>query len=68
MPTSRAGSNGCDGEPIRTVPSSCPCRPARIFSSVDLPQPEGPTSDTSSPGITSKVASEIARCSLRPLR
>ena len=29
-------------EPMRTVPWSCPCRPARIFSSVDLPQPDGP--------------------------
>ena len=31
-------------------------------------QPEGPTSDTSSPGMTSKVASEIAACSVLPLR
>ena len=38
------------------------CRPARILSSVDLPQPDGPTIDTSSPGMTSKLASEIARC------
>src|SRR3954468_2943034 len=68
MPTSRDGSNGCDGEPMRSSPPSCGCRPARIFSSVDLPQPEGPTSDSSSPGMTSKLASEIARCSPYTLR
>src|SRR5574341_1270620 len=33
-----------------------------ILRSVYLPQPEGPTSETSSPGSTSKVASEIAKC------
>ena len=66
MPMSRAGSKGCFAEPMRTVPPSCVCSPARIFSSVLLPQPEGPTSATSSPGITSKLASEIARCCLRP--
>ena len=32
-----------------------------------LPQPDGPTSDTSSPGMTSKVAFEIARCVFAPL-
>ena len=68
MPMSRAGSNGWLGEPMRTSPESCGCRPASTFSKVDLPQPDGPTSATSSPGITSKVASEIARCSLRPVR
>src|SRR5919201_5755347 len=68
MPTSRDGSKGCEGEPIRNSPPSAGCRPARIFSSVDLPQPEGPTSDTSSPGMTSKLASEIARCSPYTLR
>ena len=67
MPTSRAGSNGTFAEPMVTVPPSCGCRPARILSSVLLPQPDGPTSDTSSPGMTSKVAFEIARCVFAPL-
>ena len=45
MPMSRAGSNGT-ASPSRSSPSpaSCGCRPARIFSSVLLPQPDGPTS------------------------
>ncbi len=67
MPMSRAGSNGVVDEPILTVPASCGCRPARIFSSVLLPQPDGPTRQASSPGMTSKVASEIARCAFAPL-
>jgi hypothetical protein len=37
------------------------------LSSVLLPHPDGPTSDTSSPGMTSKVAFEIARCAFAPL-
>ena len=36
-------------------------RPARIFSKVVLPQPEGPTSATNSPAATSKLTSETAR-------
>ena len=50
------------------LPESCGCRPARIFSSVVLPQPDGPTSETSSPSSTSKVASEIARNSCPRVR
>ena len=60
MPMSRAGSKGWVSEPRRTVPHTWGCRPARIFSKVLLPQPEGPTSATSSPGSTSKVASLMA--------
>ena len=67
MPMSRLGSNGFDGEPIVTVPASCGCSPARIFRSVLLPQPDGPTRQASSPGITSKVAFEIARCAVDPV-
>ena len=67
MPMSRLGSNGTDAEPIFTVPASCGCSPARIFSSVLLPQPEGPTRQASSPGMTSNVTSEIARCARAPL-
>src|SRR5688500_9325846 len=62
MPTSRDGSNGWLAEPMRSSPPSRGCSPARILSSVDLPQPDGPTSETSSPGMTSKLASDIARC------
>ncbi len=68
MPMSRVGSNGCAREPIVTSPASCGCRPARIFSSVVLPQPDGPTSATSSPASTSNVASEMARNSVPRVR
>ena len=39
--------------PIRSVPEVTVSRPATIRSSVDLPQPEGPTSTTSSPSAMS---------------
>src|SRR5579863_6203605 len=61
MPISRAGSNGWPGEPIFTDPVSQLSRPARIFRSVVLPQPDGPTRQTNSPGATSNVASDMAR-------
>ena len=68
MPMSREGSNGCVLEPIVSSPVSIGCRPARILSSVVLPQPEGPTSDTSSPASKSNVASEMARKSVPRVR
>ena len=68
MPMSRVGSNGLSALPILTVPPSAPCRPAKIFITVVLPQPDGPTSETSSPSCTSIVTSETARNSAPPLR
>ncbi len=38
--------------PITTSPSVTLSRPAMIASRVDLPQPDGPTSTTSSPSST----------------
>ena len=69
MPMSRAGSNGVLALPIWTVPPSASCSPARIFSTVVLPQPEGPTSEISSPSCTSMVTSETARnsCAVRAI-
>src|SRR5436190_4351750 len=37
-----------------TSPPEARSKPARILSSVDLPQPEGPTRQTNSPGATSR--------------
>src|SRR3712207_9268618 len=42
-------------------------RPAMRFSTVDLPQPEGPTMQTNSPAATSRSAPETASVSL-PVR
>ena len=60
--------SAAEGDPMRTSPPSCGCRPANTFNKVDLPQPDGPTKATSSPGMTSKVAQDMARCSLLPVR
>jgi hypothetical protein len=48
-------------EPLCTSPLSASCSPARILSSVVLPQPDGPTSAISSPASTSNDAFETAR-------
>ena len=40
--------------PISTVPSLASSSPAMVRSSVDLPQPEGPTSTVNSPDGTSR--------------
>src|SRR5688572_20602020 len=40
---------------IRIAPRSGRSNPARMFSKVDLPQPEGPTIATNSPSRTSKL-------------
>ena len=47
--------------PIRTVPDVTFSSPAIIRSSVDLPQPEGPTSTTNSPAATVSETSSTAR-------
>ena len=55
MPMSRlAGGTGAMSLPSTvTVPLSAVSNPARIRSAVVLPQPEGPSSATSSPGAIS---------------
>jgi len=61
IPMSRAGSKELRELPIWMVPPSASWSPARIFSTVVLPQPDGPTSEISSPSLTSMVTSETAR-------
>ena len=41
---------------MRTSPPEMSSSPAIIRSSVDLPQPDGPTKTTNSPSATSRVA------------
>ncbi len=43
--------------PARTRPAAGAAKPRRTFSKVDLPAPEGPTSATVSPGLTSNDVS-----------
>src|SRR4029078_1706645 len=45
----------------RTVPRSGRSKPAMMFISVDLPQPEGPTIATNSPSSTAKLTPSITR-------
>ena len=56
------------GTPLtRTTPFEGASRPAVRFSTVLLPQPEGPTIATNSCGLTAKVMSSIAATSPPPL-
>ena len=43
-----------------TVPDDGCSKPAPTFSSVDLPQPVGPTTETNSPGAMRRVVSFTA--------
>ena len=45
---------------MRTLPADGASRPAATLSSVDLPQPVGPTTETNSPGATASVVSLTA--------
>ena len=47
--------------PMTTRPSLCAMKPAMMRSSVVLPQPEGPSSATSSPALMSSVTLSTAR-------
>src|SRR5512137_846137 len=49
--------------PIEISPELMRSRPATIRSSVDLPQPEGPTMTTNSPSSTSMVTPWITKFS-----
>src|SRR5438477_5497685 len=53
---------------MRTAPASGVSRPARIRSRVVLPQPEGPSRVTNSPGATSSETSRTAATSRNDLR
>src|SRR5262245_6282454 len=50
-----------------TVPAVGVSRPARIASSVDLPEPEAPTTATASPGVTARSISRRMTRSELPL-
>src|SRR5215217_2915281 len=57
----RARSGPSTGTPsARISPLNSRSRPATARNRVDLPQPDGPTSDTSSPGATLRLTSSSA--------
>ncbi|KQT94231.1 hypothetical protein ASG49_04850 [Marmoricola sp. Leaf446] len=66
MPTRRRSGGRCrwpsstTSPPTPTTPASECSRPATSRSSVDLPQPEGPTTVTTSPGATSRSSPRTA--------
>src|SRR5271166_3715523 len=67
MPRSGDGPRtGCP--PTVTVPSSLSRAPATIRSRVDLPQPDGPSRQTSSPARTSRLIPASATVRRPPLR
>src|SRR5438105_3547548 len=58
----RSGPGALTGLPkASTVPSSGAMKPAMTLSSVDLPQPDGPSRQTNSPGATSRSMFSNAR-------
>src|SRR5690348_14253416 len=60
MSRSRGSSSVTSTSPIEIVPSVISSRPAIIRKSVDLPQPEGPTSTMNSPSSTARLTSSTA--------
>src|SRR5471030_59283 len=50
---------------MRTSPSLGCSKPAMIFISVDLPQPDGPTMATNSPSFTSRLTPPTTGSSLK---
>ena len=61
MPRPAAGEPGVTVAPLtETVPEVGVSSPARIRSTVDLPQPEGPISETKAPAGIFRLISEIA--------
>ena len=63
MPMSRreAGTDEMSLPSTRTVPTSAVSKPATMRSAVVLPQPDGPSSATSSPGAMSMDSPSSAR-------
>ena len=53
--------------PIQTSPAVGWSRPARMCMSVDLPEPEGPITATSSPSATSSVTPRRASTAVSPM-
>src|ERR1044071_6544562 len=66
MPTLASGPS-TTAPPTRTAPSFAVSRPAMIFSSVLLPHPDGPTSETKLPSSASKETRSRARTPCAPL-
>src|SRR5436190_23636571 len=66
MPTFASGPSTFR-PPTRTAPALAGMRPEMIFSSVLLPQPDGPTSETNRPSSTSKETRSRARTPWAPL-
>jgi hypothetical protein len=69
IPMSRllAGTRVMSSPPTSTRPASAVSRPARIRSAVVLPQPDGPSSETNSPGLDEQVEARPApRHRVRP--
>src|SRR5688572_9889248 len=59
--TPRSGAGPVTGRPsTRTVPVVGARKPATMFSSVDLPQPDGPSRQTSSRSATARSISASA--------
>src|ERR1700741_2016317 len=50
---------GCSAPAPRTAPRSARSKPAMMFISVDLPQPDGPTIATNSPSSMLKLTSSM---------
>ena len=61
MPRSLGSSQVTLRSPIQISPRSISSRPAIAFRSVDLPQPEGPSSTRNSPGSTSRFSRSKTR-------
>ena len=55
MSRSLGGTEFTSRPPMRISPGEMLSRPAIMASSVDLPQPEGPTSATNSPSAASRL-------------
>ena len=63
MPMSRlfAGTDVTSRPPTETVPDVASSSPAKMRSAVVLPQPDGPSSATNSPGSMCRVSPSSAR-------
>jgi hypothetical protein len=55
----RLGSGPVTGSPPLTSPLVAAWKPPRMFSTVELPQPDGPTRTTNSPRRTSRLMPSI---------
>ena len=61
MSRARGGRSLTTVPPMRSRPTVMSSRPAIIRSSVDLPQPDGPTNTTNSPDVIARSIPWITR-------